>query len=432
MRAQCFVVSVIVFALGGCANVNSIYRTLDLGPGASAVAVDIKQRALLSTKRPVIGSDGALHDAAVVCAEPSPDALSAYSASGGLSALLDSGTGAAKEQAQLAFAAGEKAASVGLRTQSIQLLRDGLFTDCAAFMNQAIDGEKWYQLRRRNQDFTLGLLAIEQLTGAVKADQAALDASSSAGSGSDNVDKQVAAVDAAQKTQSQAVADSATADAAAKDAQTARDDANTSLLKLKAAQAALKSPDDATKAKAQADVDAAQKDLDAKSKDLGAKVVDQGLKKRAVDGANELLATARESLQTAQMRVRAEASGSARLAESGGARAAVTGKVAAIVAQIVHEVLQASGQGELCQQLSVLVASLPQTAVDSAAAQRAYEVVARACPASSDKRLAFEVLAPKQPAVANLLLLNLPSATLPLEKTDPAGGLKRAPQDAKP
>ena len=432
MRVERVMVSAVVCALGGCANVNSIYRTLVMGPEATGVAVDIKQRALFSTKRPVMGSDGTLHDAAVVCAEPSPDALSAYSASGALSALLDSGAGAAKEQAQLAFAAGEKAASVGLRTQSIQLLRDGLFTDCAAFMNQAIDGEKWYQLRRRNQDFTLGLLAIEQLTGAAKADQASLDASTSAGSGSDNVDKQVAAVDAAQKTQSQAVADNATADAAVKDAQTAKDDANTSLVKLKAAQAALKSPDDATTAKAQADVDAARKDLDARTKDLGAKVVDQGLKKRAVDGANELLATARESLQTAQMRVRAQAGGSARLAESGGARAAVTDKVATTVAQIVRDVLQASGQGETCQQMSVLVASLPPTGVASAAAQRAYEVVDRACPSFNDKKLAVEALAVNQPAVVNLLLLkNLPLANFPFA-TPAVKGLSHPPQEVKP
>ena len=347
-------------SLAGCANLDSIYRPLDLGAGISGVAVDVKQRGIYSTTRGMaIRADGASYDVKILCAEPSPDALSAYSASGGISALVKdvapaaSGASGSTQagQVQAAFAAGESAASIGLRTQSIQLLRDGLFANCLAYMNNAVDQSQFNQLMRRSQDFTLGLLAIEQLTGAVKADQAALNTSSSAGTGSENVDKQTAAVDAALKVQNDAKTELAKAQNVQKDAQAAL---TTSQAKLDAATAAVADPANAAdpaKKAAQDALTAATSDQASKKKDADAAQIVLDSDGRTAANADSQLSLAQDSLTAAQSQVRAQTSGSAQLAAAGGSRAAVADKVAAAVVEIVKTVLDASSRGETCSLL---------------------------------------------------------------------------------
>lgn len=350
MVCKRMVASLVMAALTGCANLNSIYRPLALGETASAVAVDVKQRAIYSVPRHVTsvnGSNGA--DIRVICAEPSPDSLSAYSASGGLTNLLDSASqaGNVKDQAQAAFAAGEAAASIGLRTQSIQLLRDGLFSNCLAYLNAAVDGDQFYELQRRSQNFTLGLLAIEQLTGAVKADQAALGTSSSAATGSDNTDKEAAALATAQKNQNDAKTALALAQAAVKDAQAAVSDQQAKVAEAKKKQSDLKNPDDAAKKAAQEEVDSALTVLATRQKDSESRRITMDSAIRDVANADSQVAIAQESLLAAQMRVRASTTGTAQLVSSGGARAAVTDRVAGAVTDIVKAVLESSGD-EAC------------------------------------------------------------------------------------
>jgi hypothetical protein len=79
---------------------------------------------------------------------------------------------------QLAVSAG----SIGLRTQSITLMRDALYRICELYLNGAISEAAAVQLLQRSQDLSLGILAIEQLTGAVVAQQVNLTTSSSASS----------------------------------------------------------------------------------------------------------------------------------------------------------------------------------------------------------------------------------------------------------
>ena len=105
----------------------------------------------------------------IFCAEPSPDALSAFAASfGGGLAAADAGS------ASFAGALSEGAGSIGLRTQTITLLRDSLFRVCEAGYNKQIGPLMVAQLHERFQDVTVALLAIEQLTGAVVAQQVLL------------------------------------------------------------------------------------------------------------------------------------------------------------------------------------------------------------------------------------------------------------------
>ena len=170
--------------LGGCANLNSISREITVAEGAKASAIDAKQRVVFSATRArpasaAKGTSGAsLLPDLVVCAEPSPDALSAISAS-----FSGSQTGSNSEAVQLALTLTEQASSIGLRTQSIQLMRDTMYRACEAYMAGALSPTEFFYLQRRFQNLTLGLLAIEQLTGAVKAAQATLSAAATAGTG---------------------------------------------------------------------------------------------------------------------------------------------------------------------------------------------------------------------------------------------------------
>lgn len=142
----------------GCANLNSVYREFDVDSGKS-VMVDIKQRAVIASKH----TDGN-KSKTVICAEPSPDALSAYAAELAAEGKLPEGTAV-----QLAAAFQESSSYVGLRTQSIQLLRDALYRLCEGYMSGALEKSQYDILMRRYQKYMVALLGIEQLTGTVRA-----------------------------------------------------------------------------------------------------------------------------------------------------------------------------------------------------------------------------------------------------------------------
>ena len=166
----------IVIVLGGCntANQNSINRKF-YPTGGDSRLIDVKQRAIISIKR---DREKGVTDVAV-CAEPSPDALQALG-----TAFAGAGSSEGLKTAlNLAFSKSESAASIGLRTQSIQLLRDAYYRLCEAFLNDGIDSIAYDVLQRRFQNQIVALLAVEQLTGTVKANQANLSTSTVANAG---------------------------------------------------------------------------------------------------------------------------------------------------------------------------------------------------------------------------------------------------------
>ncbi|MBC3873304.1 hypothetical protein [Undibacterium flavidum] len=169
MTKQVLAAALISISLAGCANFNSVYRDLKTGEGTGAL-IDIKQRAIIASK-----TGEGTNQKIIVCAEPSPDALSAYAAELAGKADLPSGT-----SAQLSSAFQESASFTGLRTQSIQLLRDSMYRMCEAHMNGAITAGQYDILARRYQKHTVALLAIEQLTGAIKAPAVTINTSGSA------------------------------------------------------------------------------------------------------------------------------------------------------------------------------------------------------------------------------------------------------------
>ena len=168
-----------VLALSACAsvgNLTAVNKKETLGSGfngngsaPAGVFIDAEQRAVLSNKR----SD---QDMRVVCAEPAPDALSAIAAQAGVSVSDISNAVTAEGGVS------EAAANIGLRTQTIQTLRDGFYRVCEAYMN-GLSEEQYSIMLRRFQTNMIALLAIEQLTGAVKGSDAVVSAS--AGSGID-------------------------------------------------------------------------------------------------------------------------------------------------------------------------------------------------------------------------------------------------------
>jgi hypothetical protein len=150
--------------LGGCANLATIDRTHDLPVGGSgrAIHLDAQQRLL-------IFKDDQF------CAEPAPDALNAYASAAGLGvSVVGQGAGSATQAFQNA------AASIGLRTQSITLMRDLLYRLCEAYNNGDMSEAQVAAAIARSQDLTAVVLAIEQLTGAVAAQQVVLSGNGSA------------------------------------------------------------------------------------------------------------------------------------------------------------------------------------------------------------------------------------------------------------
>lgn len=149
-------------ALAGCANLQTVHHQFEYNGGDSppsklrAVSVDANQRFLVSNYNKLRSQDPELWRA---CAEPSPDAMAVFGGS------LAGGLTKDSTSAQLAAGFAAQAASIGLRTQSITLLRDAQYRLCEAYINGALDGRQLAALHRRFQNIMVANLAIEQLTG---------------------------------------------------------------------------------------------------------------------------------------------------------------------------------------------------------------------------------------------------------------------------
>lgn len=153
MRSVLIIVAILF--MSGCARLDTVKRGLDVRE--KGVLIDIKQRAIISS-----GSDNA-DNPPIVCAEPSPDAMTAFAAE-----LAAEGTTPQGISAELRAAIQNSATFVGLRTQSIQLLRDGMYRLCEAAMNHNITTFDYALQLRNYQRLMTTLLAVEQLTGAIR------------------------------------------------------------------------------------------------------------------------------------------------------------------------------------------------------------------------------------------------------------------------
>jgi hypothetical protein len=171
-------VAALSVALAACgANKASIFRDYeaydsDTGERTNSVLIDAKQRAILAAPAGTAElDDKAFRRDVYLCAEPSPDALSAISST--FAGSLGGVFGPGKEvQGALAAALSETASELGKRNATIQLLRDGLYRQCEAYMNGLIDKTYYEEIAHKYVNAMVTLLAIEELTpGAATATQ---------------------------------------------------------------------------------------------------------------------------------------------------------------------------------------------------------------------------------------------------------------------
>lgn len=101
----------------------------------------------------------------VTCAEPSPDVMTSVAAQLAANGSAKSGTGK-EASAGIQAAIQQAVAFIGMRTPSIQLLRDAMYRVCEAYANGAIDNGQYELLMRRYQRYIVAMMAIEQLTQA--------------------------------------------------------------------------------------------------------------------------------------------------------------------------------------------------------------------------------------------------------------------------
>ncbi|WP_349743410.1 hypothetical protein [Roseateles cavernae] len=306
-------------ALTGCAYLTTYTRNIDL-EGKNSIAMDVKQRVVFSQK---LGLDTDKQLApVVVCAEPSPDALTVLGISGGLD-LSNGG----KQQALGASAAfAESGAFIGLRTQSIQLLRDAMYRLCEGYAGQAVDGQDFIGMQRRYQSTMMGLIAIEQLTRPVVAGQVAIAAQAGASTG-------VSAGDAAvDKAETRFDEKAASLDKAKTEAKKQEDTLRDATVDLRQKELALQKA----------------KDAEARTAAQEALITSREAKKeasRANEAAQRELVTAQRSYNDAEIQLlkarsgsSASASGSTTLEGNASGMAAMTRELVDGVEDIVEEI----------------------------------------------------------------------------------------------
>jgi hypothetical protein len=151
-----------------CGNWNSIYRQRTLDPEQITItSVDAKQRLAF-----VVDNN--------YCSEPSPDAFSVYSATVEAKASKPD-----SYETALRLATGETGSTLGIRTEVIQLMRDAMYRLCEAHASGALTQEQYAEQITKYQKSMVTLLAINQITSAVKPPNVIINSSSSLSSDND-------------------------------------------------------------------------------------------------------------------------------------------------------------------------------------------------------------------------------------------------------
>lgn len=361
-----------VVTMAGCANINTQSRYFS-GHQATAKTVDASQRAVFSVHKTYRKGTNSEKSWTAFCAEPSPDALVAYATSFGASAAV------AGKALDLAVSQTQAAASIGLRTQTIQLLRDGMYRLCESYASGAIDDDDMPMLQRRYQNMMIGLLAIEQITGPVIARQASLSSSSAAAIGKSIAEISIALADGA-----------AMLEKANTDLKDAEADVKAKTTVLEAADKAVKDlPADAAKDK-KTEAEAAQATAKAALDKSKAAVKAATTTKNAKQTYYESIEA---SLKDAQRMV-TSASSTVSFADSTPNAAAKTGMgsdyqvVVDGVLKIVDSVLNHAHQSDIC---SVIFSSASVSKTKAAALQKAAEYCSFvAIPAAPDTDKSLE------------------------------------------
>lgn len=177
MEVRYFIAVICLVSMAGCSSYYTREFALDepRDGRAKAISMDIRQRMLIVGSQQSKNDENQTIHTSRICAEPSPDAMSAISGSFSAGLMSDP-----ERTLELANSFNESAAFVGLRTPTIQLLRDGMYRLCEGYLSGALTGFQYQWLMRRYQRNMVGLLAIESLTATVRAPSVMLTSSSNA------------------------------------------------------------------------------------------------------------------------------------------------------------------------------------------------------------------------------------------------------------
>jgi len=140
----------------GCDSV--IHKEANIG-GVDTLSIDAKQRLMVVADR--VSDDGAAQRR-VACTEPSPDALVAKAAAIAANASVNiPGSGAGEIAGGGGFS--ERAASIAFRDHTVQMLRDGYYRLCEAYMNGGLSETKYKYIVMNADTFMVVASALQTL-----------------------------------------------------------------------------------------------------------------------------------------------------------------------------------------------------------------------------------------------------------------------------
>ena len=154
----------IMFAVTGC-QPGLIHKKSSIPASSGSfnyLSVDARQR--LSIAKTIRLENGEHRD--IYCAEPSPNALVAVAASAAASGSGTAGTGGNQAAASLAAGATEAVTATGVRTQTIELLRDAYYRACEGLINGVVDEHDYKSIIANVDTSMVALAAIDALGGA--------------------------------------------------------------------------------------------------------------------------------------------------------------------------------------------------------------------------------------------------------------------------
>lgn len=135
----------------------TMFDTFDVDRGTSRVLAP-DQRVLITKTVAIKGKHGETETVRMVCAEPSPDAISARGAS-----IAGAGTAIGSANVAASISA-EAAAAIGLRTASVNLIRDLGYRICEATMNGVLGRGEYERILAGTPAVAVGVFAIDGLT----------------------------------------------------------------------------------------------------------------------------------------------------------------------------------------------------------------------------------------------------------------------------
>ena len=150
-----------------------ILVTLFVLTGCATTQQTIKQNEALSltaTQRVVVANKDGL-----ICAEPSPDAIASL-----VTTLKASIKDAKGNEAGIDASAAKTMASMGIRTASVQILRDLAYRACEGHMNNVIQDDEYKVIVRNSGPVAVALMAVDGLTQMSPAPLVAVNTSVSA------------------------------------------------------------------------------------------------------------------------------------------------------------------------------------------------------------------------------------------------------------